>query len=128
MSAGKPDMQAARRLIDEVIDSFEKLEIVVHLHRLDFAATPAPEIAKALSLPGDEVDRALQDLDRERVLERNGPWRAAVDALVQMYDTDRIEVLRLMTKTALERVRKHAARVFADAFVLRPKKKGDPDA
>jgi hypothetical protein len=128
MSTGKPDTQAARRLFDEVVDSFEKLEIVVHMHRLGFAATPAAEIAKTLSLPANDVDRALQDLDRERVLERNGPWRAAVDALVHMYDNDRIEVMNLMTKTALERVRKQAARVFADAFVLRPKKKGDSDA
>lgn len=45
-----------------------------------------------------------------------------------MYDDDRIEVLNLMTKTALARVRKEAARVFADAFVLRPRKKRDPDA
>ena len=45
-----------------------------------------------------------------------------------MYDDDRIEVLNLMTRAAMDRVRKEAARVFADAFVLRPKKKGDPDA
>jgi hypothetical protein len=128
MSTSARDTQAVKRLIAEVIDSFEKLEIVVHMHRHGFAATPAAEIAKALSLPAGEVDRCLQVLDRERVLEHDGPWRSAVDALVTMYDEDRIDVLNLMTRTALERVRKEAARVFADAFVLRPKKKGDPDA
>jgi hypothetical protein len=44
-----------------------------------------------------------------------------------MYDADRIQVLNLLTKTALDRVRRQAARVFADAFVIKPsKKKGDP--
>ena len=56
---------------------------------------------------------------------RRGPGAAVV---VATYDDDRIEVLNLMTRTALARVRKQAARAFADAFVLRPKKKGDPDA
>jgi hypothetical protein len=48
---------------------------------------------------------------------------------MQMYDADRILLLNMLTKTALDRVRQQAARVFADAFVLKPsKKKGDSDA
>ena len=61
------------------------------------------------------------------MLSATGPWRAALDALVTMYDDDRIEVMNLMTRTALDRVREEAARVYADAFELRPKKKGDSD-
>lgn len=125
---GSADTQAAKRLIAEVIDSFEKLEIVVHVHRAGFQVKPAAEIAKAIAMPVDEVDKCMRALQRDGVLDASGPWRAALDALVQMYDSDRIEVMNLMTRTALERVRKEAARVFADAFVIRPKKKGDPDA
>ncbi len=128
MSGSAPDTQAAKRLINEVIDSFEKLEILVHVHRAGYKLEPAAGIAKAIAVPLDEVDKCIVVLQREGVLDANGPWRSAVDALVNMYDDDRIEVLNLMTRAAMDRVRKEAARVFADAFVLRPKKKGDPDA
>lgn len=122
------DTQAVKRLLTDVIDSFEKLEIVLHVYRLGFQVAPAPELAKTVSLPIDEVEQSLEALRAAQALDPAGPWRSALDALVKMYDDDRIEVLNLMTRTALERVRKEAARVFADAFVLRPKKKGDSDA
>jgi len=129
MSGSAPDTQAARRLLAEVIDSFEKLEIAMYLHRSGFRASlDASELATALSIPLDEVRKCVKDLRDAGVLDPQGPWRSALDALVRMYDEDRIEVLNLMTRTALERVRQEAARVFADAFVLRPKKKGDDDA
>jgi hypothetical protein len=123
-----PDKEAARRLISEKIDSFEKLEIVVYLHRSGYAATTPAEIAKATSMATDEVTKCMHELKAQGVLDPSGPWAPAIATLSRMYDEDRIEVLNLMTNTALARVRKEAARVFADAFVLRPKKKGDPDA
>lgn len=128
MSQSPPDTQAVRRLLTDVIDSFEKLEIALHVHRSGFKTPVASELAKQLSVPLDEVEKCLKDLRDARLLDPQGPWRRSLDALVQLYDEDRIEVLNLMTRAALERVRKEAARVFADAFVLRPKKKGDPDA
>jgi len=128
MAPSSAETEAVKRLIAEILDSFEKLEIVVHVHRAGFAVAPAAELAKALSLPVDEVETCAKALEREGVFNPSGRWRTAIDALVKMYDEDRIDVLNLMTRTALERVRKEAARVFADAFVLRPKKKGDPDA
>lgn len=128
MSTSPPDTQAAKRLLTEVIDSFEKLEIAVHVHRSGFNAPVTAELMKALSMPADEVQECVKALTEAGVLDPKGPWRAALDALVKMYDDDRIEVMNLMTRKALDRVRQEAARVFADAFVLRPKKKGDPDA
>jgi hypothetical protein len=128
MSASNRDTDAARRLIGTVIDSFEKLEIVVHVQRAGYRVPPAADLAKAISMPVEDVEACMPVLRAHGVLDPQGPWRAAIDALVQLYDEDRIEVMNLMTRTALDRVRKEAARVFADAFVLRPKKKGDPDA
>jgi hypothetical protein len=110
MSSGQPD---ARRLVAEVVDSFEKLEIVVYVHR-------------SISLPLAEVEVCVQALQARHVLEPNGPWATSVAALVEMYDKDRIEILNLITRAALARVQKQTASVFADAFLLR-KKKGDPD-
>jgi hypothetical protein len=53
---------------------------------------------------------------------------SAVAALTKLYDEDRIVVLRLIAQIAIERVRSQAATLFADAFVIRSKKrKEDPD-
>ena len=123
-----PDTRAARQLLAQVIDSFEKLEIVMYLHRAAIVPQPAAIIAKAISLPVDEVERCLAALEHAGVLDPKGPWAGAVADLVKMYEDDRIEVLNLMTRNSFDRVRAEAARVFADAFLLRPKKKGDPDA
>lgn len=128
MSQPPPDTQAVWRLLADVIDSFEKLEIALHVHRAGFERPVASELAKQLSVPVDEAERCLQALDGARLLDPHGPWRSSLDALVRLYGDDRIEVLNLMTRAALERVRKEAARVFADAFVPSPKKKGGPDA
>jgi len=122
-------MEAVRDLLSEVVDSFEKLEIVVHVVREGSALAAPADIAKAVGMPVDEVEQCVRYLRGEGVFDPSGPWAPAVTALLDMYDNDRIQLLNLLTKTALDRVRKQAARAFADAFVLKPaKKKGDPDA
>jgi hypothetical protein len=123
----EPDVQAARRLIDEVIDTFEKLEIVLHVHRTGLSVINTREIAEAISLSVEEVEKCVKTLRQKRVLESTGPWASALTALANLYEDDRLEVLNYMTKKALARVRQDAARTFADAFVIKPKKKGDAD-
>jgi hypothetical protein len=123
----EPDVQAARKLLDEVIDSFEKLEIVLHVHRTGLSVINTREIAEAISLSLEEVEACVRTLRAARVLEPNGPWASSVGALADVYEDDRLEILNYMTKKALARVRQDAARAFADAFVIRPKKKGDDD-
>jgi hypothetical protein len=119
----------ARRLVAEIVDSFEKLEIVVYVHRSGYTSQAPEQIAKGLSIsiPLHEVELCVAALHDRNVLDANGPWATAVAALVEMYDRDRIEILNLITRAALARVQKQSASVFANAFVLR-KKKGDPDA
>jgi hypothetical protein len=125
MSSGQAD---ARRLVSEVVDTFEKLEIVVYVHRSGYSVRTPAEIAKALSIsiPLAEVEQCVQVLQAKHVLEPDGPWAESVAALVELYEHDRIEVLNLITRSALARAGRQTASVFADAFVLR-KKKGDPD-
>ncbi len=128
MSEG-PDVEGVRELFREVVDSFEKLEIVVHVVRAGSALADIADIAKAISLPLNDVEQAFRQLGAAGVFDPSGPWASSVAAMVQMYDVDRIQVLNLLTKSVLDRVRGQAARVFANAFVIRPsKKKGDPDA
>ena len=125
MSSGHAD---ARRLVSEAVDSFEKLEIVVYVHRSGYAVRTPAEIAKALSIsiPLLEVEQCVAALQTKHVLVPGGPWADSVAALVELYEHDRIEVLNLITRSALARAGRQTAHLFADAFVLR-KKKGDPD-
>jgi hypothetical protein len=130
---------AVRRLLLEVVDSFEKLELVVHLHRTGAGSQTTATLAAALGIPSQAVDEALSELMRDglvRETDQNGwsfdpnsPRASAVDVLVQLYGDDRLDVMTLMSQLALERVRAQVATAFADAFVLRPRKtKGDSDA
>lgn len=129
MSGEVSDIEAVRELLSEVVDSFEKLEIVVHVVRAGSAVAAPADIAKAVGIPIDNVEQCVRFLRGEGVFDPSGPWAPAVASMLDMYDSDRIQLLNLLTKSALDRVRKQAARVFADAFVLKPtKKKGDDDA
>jgi hypothetical protein len=129
---------AVRRLLRDVVDSFDKLELVVQVSRGGAPLPTTPVIAAALGLPPVSVAEALSELAQAQVvvladregggwaIDSEGPWAAAIAVLAKLYDEDRIKVLDLMTRTSLERVRTQAARAFADAFVLRSKKK-EPD-
>jgi hypothetical protein len=121
---------AARKLVAEVVDSFEKLEIVVFVHRSGYRVTAPADIAKGVSiaLPIAEIEECVTALNDADVLDPKGPWSKAVSALVELYERDRIEVLNMITRSTLARARKESARVFADAFVLRKRKKEEPDA
>ncbi|HTJ42959.1 MAG TPA: hypothetical protein VL463_12735 [Kofleriaceae bacterium] len=116
----------------EILDSFEKLEVVLALHG---AQPPRAAVALANDLHLDPIplDEALRGLVSAHVLEKrsdgyrleaNGPWARHVEALVEMQRADRMQVVTLMSKTALERMRARANRAFADAFVIAKKKDG----
>lgn len=128
MSGKAVDKAAARRLIAEAVDSFEKLEVISYVFRNGYAVLDPDAISTASGIPADEVRVAIAQLRKAHVLEPNGLWKDAVESLVTMYDEDRALVLHLLSRSALERVRNQAANAFSDAFVIRPKKKGDPDA
>lgn len=134
MSGGQQEL--VFELAVEVLDSFEKLEVLV---RIAASASPVPgeALASSLALDRDEVAAALAQLVAADVigsaaagysLVANGPWSRHVAALTTLYATDRMEVVTLMSKASLQRLRAQAARAFADAFVIRPtKKKGNDD-
>jgi hypothetical protein len=48
---------------------------------------------------------------------------STVEALVREYDESPLNIIHLMNTNAFDRVRSAAARTFADAFVIDPKKK-----
>ena len=124
----------AQELLVDTIETFEKLEVVRALARL--APRTIEALADELLLPPVVVRDTLRELAAHHVVGEasdgwrivaSGPKHDATLALVEIYDRDRVGVLNRMTKIALERIRADAARTFADAFVLRPKKKDDSD-
>lgn len=130
-----PDPVAeAQELLVDTIETFEKLEVVRALARK--APQSTSKLVDDLGLPIDVARDTLRALAAKKILiEQPDGWiinpsgarRDAVLALVQLYDTDRVGVLNRMTKIALERIRADAARTFADAFVLRPRKKEEDE-
>lgn len=133
---------AVRLLLLEVVDSFEKLEVLLHLYRARFGAQTTTTIATELRIPDQGVVAVtLSELMRDGLVrtteqdgagwwfDPNGPRAATVEVLAKLYEQDRMEVTTLMSQLAIERIRSQVGRAFADAFVIRPKKKkGDPDA
>lgn len=127
---------AIRRLLFDVVDSIEKLEVLVHV--LQSGPAASSKIAMERGLPEALVLEAGPPLVTAGILREHGglyaynPANSRADAVAELgrlYTEDRIVVLRLIAQIAIERVRSQAATVFADAFLFRSKKrKEDPDA
>lgn len=122
---------AVRRLLDGTLDSFEKLELALALHRAPARTLSVPELSKQLQLPRDIVERGVDELCRVGVVHvAGGLARLAIPAddptaleeLAALYDEDRLLVVRTLTDIAMNKIRGMAARTFADAFQLRRKK------
>jgi hypothetical protein len=124
----------AQELLVDTIETFEKLEVVRLLVRTE--PRTVAQLSVELGLPDTVTRDTVRSLVSRHILREDAdgcrldpasPKRAATLALVNLYDQDRIGVLNRMTKIALERIRANAARTFADAFVVRPRKKDGDD-
>src|ERR1043165_3675675 len=127
--------ELVRELAVEILDSFEKLEVVTCLVR-KAAAMSADDLAAALRLDRSELVEPLASLARDQVIAagprgheiiEGGTWTQHVRELSKLYEDDRIAVVTIMSEAALARLRRQANRAFADAFVIRAKKKGGQD-
>ena len=122
----------AQELLVDTIETFEKLEVVRLLARVEPQSIDAMAVPLAMSPPN--VRETLRELEAHGIVREDAAgWRldprspkyAATRELIRIYEQDRVGVMNRMTKIALERIRVNAARTFADAFVLRSKKKED---
>jgi hypothetical protein len=123
-SSRLPD--GARRLLIGPVDSFEKIYLIVTLHR---AETPQglDALETSTGAPTTILQGALEQLAASGlVAQQAGCWRlapdrdvTAIDELVAAWTSSRTAVLNLITYRSLERIRSSAARTFADAFRLR---------
>jgi hypothetical protein len=122
------------RLLDEVLDSVEKVEIAWYLTEAG-TPLPAPELQARAQLDGETMRAAMADLARDRVIAmRGGPVptvqlaararRPDFEALMRLYAADRPVVMAALASISMSRIRSMAARTFGEAFVLRKKKPG----
>lgn len=121
-----------------VVDSFEKLEIVVHLYRIRFRVETSSAIGRRLSLSPRTVASSLAALLRAGVIltshydddagwwfDPNSCWATSIEVLVELYDADRSELLGFMKHVALEGI--GAASVYAFARRSRNRKPPMPN-
>lgn len=125
-------------LLETYVDSIEGLEALLLLRRNFGKSLTAEDVAGGLRLPAQHLDDALHRLERGGLVERTelagvaaytyNPKDAqladTVDSLASAYADSPVEIVRMLSVRALERVRTEAARLFADAFVLGRKKDG----
>jgi hypothetical protein len=135
-----PDVpDPVRQLLVEHVDSFEKLELLVLCGTRPDTGWTASSAAAELRLPVAVVEPALDELVASGILVREGtdhrlcgPGDAVggpARALCRLYRDDRVVILNLLATQALQRIKSSAARTFAEAFRLKPRRgKGEDDA
>lgn len=140
----EPSLEEVGAFLRERVESFEQLEILLLLHRDQneswTAANVAAELRLSQGLAGDALDHLCRgNLLDVRVGKDSLVFRyaagtpelvAAVDRLARAYRERRIDVLRLLSTQAVDRVRTSAIRLFADAFLIggsKTKKEGKKD-
>jgi hypothetical protein len=123
-----------RRLLVAPFDTFEKLELAAALWGAAAHTRSPAELAKQTQLPMDLVERGLAGLVAAKYVELAGGLArlvipkndvADVQALIDLYDGDRILIVRVLSEISMDKIRGMAARAFADAFQLRKKPGGD---
>jgi|SRR5688572_3956756 len=123
--------EGVRRLLLGPVDSFEKLEVLLALREATGSAMALDALAARAGVRVEHVDEAVAELATAGLVARGpdgtcriGPAAdaAALDELAVAWATRRAAVVKALTGRAVGRIRASAARVFADAFRLRPKK------
>ncbi len=127
-----PVPEDVKQLLYETIRTYEQLEALVLLHGAPDAGWNAQRIADALRIPDDAAAEMLHAMSLAGLIESAQcadpaapTYRVAAGALgdiaarlVQAYDDNRLEVIRLMNANAIHRMRTDAMRAFADAFLF----------
>lgn len=126
------DVQA---LLRDHIESYEQLEILLLLRREVGKTWAAERIGERLGISASLAADALAALRSSRLVAAQdepetryayAPEKAALEETVSRLASDyasaRIEIIKLMSANAINRVRTGALRAFADAFVIRKDK------
>lgn len=126
-----------RDFLDHTVESYEQLEVLLLLCRERGQSWSAEAVGGKLRISTLVAAKALDDLMRARLVDHlsvgkqsNFAFRPAstrmartVEELLHVYDENPLTVIHLMNNRAINRVRSAAAKAFADAFVIDPKRK-----
>jgi Mn-dependent DtxR family transcriptional regulator len=125
-----------RTLLDERIHTLEQLEAIILVRKGGREDWSGEEVADLLHISIESASEALQRLAQAGVLEAielpahgvryrgfTKRFEALVDRLLEVYESNRIELMMLLSANAIERMRTGALRAFADAFVVGRKRK-----
>jgi hypothetical protein len=117
---------AVRELLEQRIDSFEKLELVMRLRAAPHAMLSVQELADSLHIPRDIVrqlviERATSLVDltsRGHVYLLRLPRRTRQrsTSFAKLYQRDPVRVFSLVSEIAMDRIRKMAVETFGDAL------------
>jgi predicted transcriptional regulator len=126
--------EAVRVFLHDYIDSFESLEVLLLLRRERTGCT-AEELCRRLKTRAPLIDDALASLVRTHLVnteqttltlytyaDEDSARDAIVESLESIYRDEPIQIMRLMSTNAIERLRTSTIRAFADAFVVRKDK------
>jgi predicted transcriptional regulator len=125
------DLRVMASLIDHVVDSFEKVEVLVHVAQSGATPVVSRQIAHRLAMSAETVSDSLVALseaglvrtksgrdDHGWSIDETGPWAATIDLLVQLYEVDRDALLDFIRLVALDREGQRLdRRVFAFNFM-----------
>ena len=131
-----------RRLLEERVKGLEHLELLILVCRGSERSWTASEAAQKIGLPAAQVVTAFGELHSSQLVMPTADGRQsfrfhpstpalrhACVELLRRYDEDRFALIMIMGQLAMERVRRSAARAFADAFRIRkPPTGGGSDA
>lgn len=128
---GDPIPGDVRTLLRQHIESYEQLQILLLMARAPDRAWSSSVLCSSLNVPSQLIDLALESLAKRQLLElRSGSAHefviaaadpaqiAAIQGLAQVYEQMPVEVIKLMSANAIERLRSGALRAFAEAFVI----------
>lgn len=112
MTATQAPPALVLHLLERVIDSFDKLEIVLFLYAVRFGSRSTATIAISLSMSRRRAAAAMEALATSGIVRTMAPydpgwwfnpyspWAQGVEALAHMYQTSRAEVVELVASRA----------------------------
>jgi hypothetical protein len=134
---GDPLPEAVCTLLREHLTSFERLEIMLLLHKHPYEAWTVHAVSESTRIAMELTREALTGLTASGLIEsvpgagpafRFGPrepaLRQAVEQLALTYRERHAAVMNLMSVHAIERIRSGSIRAFADSFIVAKRKRG----
>lgn len=127
---------AVKNLLQECLNSFESLELLLALHAHAGEAFTIESLCKRVGVAPDLGVAALEDLTAKNLVRRStiepmtyrfAPATAGLDTgvaeLSRLYRERRAAIVAEMSINAISRIRSSSLRAFSDAFVIGTRKK-----